>query len=262
MAVSDWAGSVSNWRAALESMKAFIAPAFKRLEQRVSAGAFIDGLLSGVERKTGWMLAEEAGLARPYQIQSLLGRSRWSADGLCDRVRSYALETLGDPDEVLVIDETGFLKKGVHSVGVSRQYSGTAGRIENCQIGVFAANRRVDAQPSRAVARHPPPAHRVESSRPQSAPSHHPASVNIPAFAAKPQCSHQTHSRHLPSPSECSERNSPMRHPIGTAEINGPQTALTDFSGDVGETHPFLERGNPASNLVRRNQSADGIRPV
>lgn len=139
MAVSDWAGSVSDWRAALESMKAFMAPAFKRLEQRVSAGAFIDGLLSGVERKTGWMLAEEAGLARPYQIQSLLGRSRWSADGLCDRVRSYALEALGDPDGVLVIDETGFLKKGVHSVGVGRQYSGTAGRIENCQIGVFAA---------------------------------------------------------------------------------------------------------------------------
>ena len=95
--------------------------------------------MSGVERKPGWMLAEEAGLARSYRAQSLLGRSRWSADGLCDRVRSYALEALGDPDGVLVIDETGFLKKGVHSVGVGRQYSGTAGRIENCQIGVFVA---------------------------------------------------------------------------------------------------------------------------
>lgn len=139
MTVSDWAGSVSDWREALEGMRAFIAPAFKRCEQRASAGAFIDGLLCGVERKTGWMLAEEAGLARPYRIQSLLGRSSWSADTLCERVRSYAIEALGDPDGVLAVDETGFLKKGVHSVGVSRQYSGTAGRIENCQVGVFAS---------------------------------------------------------------------------------------------------------------------------
>lgn len=139
MTVSDWAGSVSDWREVLEGMKAFIAPAFKRSEQRASAGAFVDGLLSGVERKTGWMLAEEAGLERPYRIQSLLGRSSWSADALCERVRSYAIEALGDPDGVLVVDETGFLKKGVHSVGVGRQYSGTAGRIENCQVGVFAA---------------------------------------------------------------------------------------------------------------------------
>ena len=139
MTVSDWAGSVSDWREILEGMKAFIAPAFKRSEQRASAGAFMDGLLSGVERKTGWMLAEEAGLERPYRIQSLLGRSSWSADALCERVRSYAIEALGDPDGVLVVDETGFLKKGVHSVGVGRQYSGTAGRIENCQIGVFAS---------------------------------------------------------------------------------------------------------------------------
>ncbi len=139
MTVSDWAGSISDWRAGLEGMMAYIAPAFKRSEQRVSSRAFIDGLLSGVERKTGWMLAEEAGLTRPYRIQSLLGRSSWSADTLCERVRSYAIEALGDPDGVLVVDETGFLKKGVHSVGVGRQYSGTAGRIENCQIGVFAA---------------------------------------------------------------------------------------------------------------------------
>ncbi|WP_150526889.1 IS701 family transposase [Roseibium sediminis] len=139
MTVSDWAGSVSDWREVLEGLRAFIAPAFKRSEQRVSAGAFIDGLLCGVERKTGWMLAEEAGLERPYRIQSLLGRSSWSADALCERVRSYTIEALGDPDGVLVVDETGFLKKGVHSVGVGRQYSGTAGRIENCQTGVFAA---------------------------------------------------------------------------------------------------------------------------
>ena len=139
MSVSDWAGATLDWRSAIDGLKAFIAPAFKRSEQRASAGAFMDGVLSGVERKTGWMLAEEAGLARPYRMQSLLGRSNWCADALCERVRSYALDALGDPDGVLVIDETGFLKKGTHSVGVARQYSGTAGRIENCQIGVFAS---------------------------------------------------------------------------------------------------------------------------
>ena len=106
---------------------------------RASAGAFIDGLLSPAERKTGWMLAEQAGLDRPYRIQSLLGRGRWSADVLRDRVRDYVAEAIGDEAGVLVVDETGFLKKGHHSVGVARQYSGTAGRVENCQVGVFAA---------------------------------------------------------------------------------------------------------------------------
>lgn len=139
MAVTDWAASPPDWREALDELKAHIAPAFKRSEQRTSAGLFIDGLLSGAERKTGWMLAEEAGLGRPYRIQSLLGRSSWSADALCDVVRRYSVDTLGDPDGVLVVDETGFLKKGVHSVGVARQYSGTAGRIENSQMGVFAS---------------------------------------------------------------------------------------------------------------------------
>ena len=85
------------------------------------------------------MLAEQAGLDRPHRIQSLLGRSMWSADALRDRVRDYVAEAIGDEAGVLVVDETGFLKKGMHSVGVSRQYSGTAGRIENCQVGVFAA---------------------------------------------------------------------------------------------------------------------------
>src|SRR6185436_7050106 len=93
----------------------------------------------GVARKTGWLLAEQAGLDRPYRMQSLLGRSRWDADALRDRIRADVIETLGDRDGVLVVDETGFLKKGEHSVGVARQYSGTAGRIENCQIGVFLA---------------------------------------------------------------------------------------------------------------------------
>ncbi|MQW86406.1 IS701 family transposase [Sinorhizobium saheli] len=139
MAVSDWVGTGLDWRHALADMKQFLAPAFKRVEQRASASTFIDGVLSRAERKTGWMLAEEAGLDRPYRLQSLLGRSSWSADALCDRVRRYVADALGDADGVLVVDETGFVKKGEHSVGVTRQYSGTAGRVENCQVGVFAA---------------------------------------------------------------------------------------------------------------------------
>ena len=139
MAVSDWVGTGLDWRRALAEMKQFLAPAFRRAEQRASASAFIDGLLSRAERKTGWMLAEEAGFARPYRLQSLLGRSSWSADALCDRVRRQVIDALGEADGVLVVDETGFVKKGEHSVGVARQYSGTAGRVENCQVGVFTA---------------------------------------------------------------------------------------------------------------------------
>ena len=82
-------------------------------------------------------MAEQAGLKRPYRIQSLLGRSLWSADALRDEVRDYVIEALGDPDGVVVVDETGFVKKGEHSVGVARQYTGTAGRIVNSQVGVF-----------------------------------------------------------------------------------------------------------------------------
>ena len=109
----------------------------RRRELRETCGAILDGLLSGIERKTGWLLAEQAGLERPWRMQALLGRSHWDAEALRDEVRSYALEALGDGSGVLVVDETGFLKKGRHSVGVARQYSGTAGRIENCQVGVF-----------------------------------------------------------------------------------------------------------------------------
>lgn len=139
MTVAQWAGTLADWQVALEDLKEHLAPALGRAETRASGGAFIDGLLSGAERKTGWMLAEEAGLERPYRIQSLLGRSAWSADALRERVLDYALDALGDPGGVLVVDETGFVKKGTHSVGVARQYSGTAGRIENSQIGVFLA---------------------------------------------------------------------------------------------------------------------------
>jgi SRSO17 transposase len=137
MSVAFWSGSLLAWEAELSALKVRLGPLLGRREVRETGGAFLDGLLSGVARKTGWLLAEQAGAARPYRMQSLLGRSRWEADGLRSEVRSYVVDSLGDRDGVLVVDETGFMKKGAHSVGVARQYSGTAGRIENCQVGVF-----------------------------------------------------------------------------------------------------------------------------
>lgn len=137
MSVAVWSGSGLAWDRELSALKSRLGPVFGRPEVRASAGAFIDGLLSGISRKTGWLMAEQAGLHRPYRMQSLLGRSSWNAEALRDLVRTEVIGSLGDPSGVLVVDETGFLKKGTHSVGVARQYSGTAGRIENCQVGVF-----------------------------------------------------------------------------------------------------------------------------
>ena len=127
------------WASALREVKARMRPLFKQERMAVSAGLFLDGLLGEERRKTGWMRAEAAGDPGPWRQQSVLGRGQWDADALRDIVREYAVETLADADAVLVIDETGFLKQGKASCGVARQYTGSAGKITNCQIGVFAA---------------------------------------------------------------------------------------------------------------------------
>jgi len=114
-----------------------IGARFARREVRGRAWAYIRGLLSPVERKNGWQLAEVNGEATPYGVQHLVGRASWDADALRDDLRPYVVEHLGAPHAVLVVEETGFLKKGQQSAGVARHYSGTAGRIENCQMGVF-----------------------------------------------------------------------------------------------------------------------------
>src|SRR5712692_3587762 len=139
MAASDAATitTARGWAAELETLHARIAPRFRRAEPRRRALAYLRGLLSPVARKNGWQLAEAAGEATPDGMQRLLAAADWDADGVRDDLRAYVVEHLGDPDGVCVVDETGFLKKGRKSAGVQRQYSGTAGRTENCQIGVF-----------------------------------------------------------------------------------------------------------------------------
>jgi SRSO17 transposase len=127
------------WASSLRDAKQRIRPLFTQERVAASAWQFLDGLLGNEPRKTGWMRAEAAGDPGPWRQQAILGRGRWDADALRDIVREYALEALGDEDAVLVIDETGFLKQGKASCGVARQYTGSAGKITNCQIGVFAS---------------------------------------------------------------------------------------------------------------------------
>ncbi len=128
---------VQGWAAGLDEVVGRIAPRFVRAEPRRRAAAYLRGLLAPVERKNGWQLAEAAGDLSPDGVQDFLSRMRWDADAVRDDLQAYVVAHLGDAGAVLVLDETGFLKKGTKSAGVQRQYSGTAGRIENSQVGVF-----------------------------------------------------------------------------------------------------------------------------
>src|ERR1700756_5197172 len=127
------------WAAALREVKQRIRPLFGQERVARNAGLFLEGLLGEEQRKTGWMRAEAAGDPGPWRQQAILGRRDWDADALRDIVCDYVIEHLADDDAVLVIDETGFLKQGKASCGVARQYTGSAGKITNCQIGVFSA---------------------------------------------------------------------------------------------------------------------------
>ncbi|MFN2383743.1 MAG: IS701 family transposase [Gemmatimonadota bacterium] len=130
---------VAGWRGELDGLHGRIAGRFRRAEARGRAKRYLAGLLERVERKNGWQLAEHLGEPGPQGVQRLLNAAAWDVEAVRDDLRAYVVEHLGDPAGVLVVDETGFLKKGTKSVGVQRQYSGTAGRIENCQVGVFLA---------------------------------------------------------------------------------------------------------------------------
>src|SRR5919106_1231846 len=130
---------VQAWAAGLDALHARIAGRFVRAEPRRRALAYLRGLLANVTRKNGWQHAGHAGERTPDGMQRLLATADWDPDLVRDDLRAYVVEQLGDPDAVLVADETGFLKKGTTSVGVQRQYSGTAGKVDNCQLGVFLA---------------------------------------------------------------------------------------------------------------------------
>jgi SRSO17 transposase len=141
-AVAPSVGDVdpAGWLDRLDDLFAeVVAPAFVRREPRLRARSYVLGLVSGLERKNGWTLAEFAGDTTPDGMQRLLSAARWDEDEVRDRLMRYAAVKLGDPGGVLIADETGFLKSGKHSAGVQRQYTGTAGKITNCQVGVFLA---------------------------------------------------------------------------------------------------------------------------
>jgi SRSO17 transposase len=130
--------TVRSWTEELSALDQRIAPYFSRSEVRRRAQDYLRGLLSAAERKNSWQLAEAAGDATPYGLQHLLGRANWDADLVRDDLRGYVSEHLfGEEGAILIVDETGFIKKGQKSVGVKRQYTGTAGKTENCQVGVF-----------------------------------------------------------------------------------------------------------------------------
>jgi SRSO17 transposase len=139
MAAGSVEATLELWASSLREIKGRIRPLFRQERMAASAGLFLDALLGPERRKTGWMRAEAAGDPGPWRQQALLGRALWDADALRDVVRDYVVEALAEPDAVLVIDETGFLKQGKASCGVGRQYTGSAGKITNCQIGVLAA---------------------------------------------------------------------------------------------------------------------------
>src|SRR6476620_9235705 len=127
------------WASSLREVKKRMRPLFEQDRTALNAGLFVEGLLGDERRKTGWMRAEAAGDPGPWRQQAVLGRDRWDADGLRDMVRDYVTEHLADENALLLIDETGFLKQGKASCGVARQYTGSAGKVTNCQIGGFAA---------------------------------------------------------------------------------------------------------------------------
>jgi SRSO17 transposase len=130
---------VHTWATGLDALHLSIAGRFARAEPRRRVLAYLRGLLGPVGRKNGWQLAEHAGERTPDGMQRLMSTADWDPDLVRDDLRGYVVEHLGDPQAVLVVDETGFLKKGITSVGVQRQYSGTAGKVDNCQLGVFLA---------------------------------------------------------------------------------------------------------------------------
>jgi SRSO17 transposase len=181
------ASTIEGGRAYLADMARRLASYFVRSESRQRALAYLQGLLSAAERKNSWQVAEVCGEPTPYGFQYLLSRADWDADAVRDELRLYILQYLGDPNGVLVLDETGFVKKGRHSAGVARQYTGTVGKVENCQIGVFVGYASPLGQTLLDRERYVPKGWTDDQERCRQA--------EIPAdrpFATKPQLARQT----------------------------------------------------------------------
>jgi SRSO17 transposase len=147
--IAEQPSAVGRWSEALEELHQRIAGRFARSEARERVRRYLMGLLGRVERKNGWQLAEAIGEADPQGVQRLLNAAKWDADLVRGDLRDYVVEHLGDEDSgVLIVDDTGFLKKGEQSVGVAHHYTGTAEDTANCQVGVFLPTLRVKAPPS------------------------------------------------------------------------------------------------------------------
>ncbi len=227
------------WASSLRDAKVRMRSLFTQKRVAASAGQFLDGLLGEERRKTGWMRAEAAGDPGPWRQQAILGRGRWDADALRDIVRDYALETLADPDAVLVIDETGFLKQGKASCGVARQYTGSAGKITNCQIGVFASyvSRHGHAFIDRAL--YLPKAWTDDAAR--MAMSHVPDGAN---FATKPALARAMIERAIAADVPFSWVAADSVYGVGDIEM-ALRRAGKGYVLGVGANHPFRSWAKP-----------------
>lgn len=227
------------WASSLRDVKARMRPLFTQERVAHSAGLFLDGLLGDERRKTGWMRAEAAGDPGPWRQQAILGRGVWDADDLRDVVRDYALETLADNDAVLVIDETGFLKQGKASCGVGRQYTGSAGKITNCQIGVFASyvSRHGHAFIDRAL--YLPKAWADDRDRMTRA--HVPGNIG---FATKPALALAMIERAITSEAPFSWVAADSVYGVGDIEM-ALKRAAKGYVLSVNANHPFRSWGKP-----------------
>jgi len=128
---------ITSWLEHFDELVERIGPRFARSEARARAKAYLQGLLSNTSRKNSWQMAETLGDSSPYGLQQLMYRAKWAVDGVRDDAQAYVSEQLGEPNGIMVVDESGVVKKGEHSVGVAAQYCGTVGRVANCQVGVY-----------------------------------------------------------------------------------------------------------------------------
>ncbi len=242
------------WASSLREVKARIRPLFSQERVAASAGAFLDGLLGPEQRKTGWMRAESAGDEGPWRQQAILGRGRWDADALRDVVRDYVMETLADDDAVLVIDETGFLKQGKQSCGVGRQYTGSAGKITNCQIGVFASyvSRHGHAFIDRAL--YLPKAWADDEDRRRKA--HVPAET---AFATKPQLAAAMIERAIAAGVRFKWLAADSVYGVGALETVLRRAGKGYVLG-VASTHPFTSWGREIAIAGTAEKIAQGAR--